>query len=130
MMKNNLALVVKDEADSLSVVKRVVSACEEVKGKDVSILDVRSLSDFADFFVIVSGRSDRQVQGITNRVIEELLRSGARPLSVEGYEDGQWVLVDCGDVVVHVFYEEAREFYDLESLWMRAKRVSVLGEVA
>lgn len=130
MMKDNLALVVKDEADSLSVVKRVVSACEEVKGKDVSILDVRSLSDFADFFVIVSGRSDRQVQGITNRVIEELLRSGARPLSVEGYEDGQWVLVDCGDVVVHVFYEEAREFYDLESLWMRAKRVSVLGEVA
>jgi len=130
MMKDNLALVVKDEADSLSVVKRVVSACEEVKGKDLSVLDVRSLSDFADFFVIVSGRSDRQVQGITNRVIEELLRSGARPLSVEGYEDGQWVLVDCGDVVVHVFYEENREFYDLESLWMRAKRVSVLGEVA
>ncbi len=130
MMKDNLALVVKDEADSLSIVKRVVSACEEVKGKDLSILDVRSLSDFADFFVIVSGRSDRQVQGITNRVIEELLRSGARPLSVEGYEDGQWVLVDCGDVVVHVFYEENREFYDLESLWMRAKRVSLLGEVA
>lgn len=130
MMKDNLALVVKDEADSLSLVKRVVSACEEVKGKDLSVLDVRSLSDFADFFVIVSGRSDRQVQGITNRVIEELLRSGARPLSVEGYEDGQWVLVDCGDVVVHVFYEENREFYDLESLWMRAKRVSVLGEVA
>lgn len=130
MMKDNLALVVKDEADSLSIVKRVVSACEEVKGKDVSVLDVRSLSDFADFFVIVSGRSDRQVQGITNRVIEELIKSGARPMSVEGYEDGQWVLVDCGDVVVHVFYEENREFYDLESLWMRAKRVSVLGEVA
>jgi ribosome-associated protein len=130
MMKDNLALVVRDEADSLSIVKRVVSACEEVKGKDLSVLDVRSLSDFADFFVIVSGRSDRQVQGITNRVIEELIKSGAQPMSVEGYEDGQWVLVDCGDVVVHVFYEENREFYDLESLWMRAKRVSVLGEVA
>jgi ribosome-associated protein len=130
MMKDNLALVVKDEADSLSIVKRVVSACEEVKGKDLSVLDVRSLSDFADFFVIVSGRSDRQVQGITNRVIEELIKSGARPMSVEGYEDGQWVLVDCGDVVVHVFYEENREFYDLESLWMRAKRVTVSREVA
>jgi ribosome-associated protein len=130
MMKDNLALVVKDEADSLSIVKRVVSACEEVKGKDLSVLDVRSLSDFADFFVIVSGRSDRQVQGITNRVIEELIKSGARPMSVEGYEDGQWVLVDCGDVVVHVFYEENREFYDLESLWMRAKRVTVPREVA
>jgi ribosome-associated protein len=130
MMKDNLALVVKDEADSLSIVKRVVSACEEVKGKDLSVLDVRSLSDFADFFVIVSGRSDRQVQGITNRVIEELIKSGARPMSVEGYEDGQWVLVDCGDVVVHVFYEENRKFYDLESLWMRAKRVSVTRDFA
>lgn len=130
MMKDNLALVVKDEADSLSIVKRVVSACEEVKGKEISVLDVHSLSDFADFFVIVSGRSDRQVQGITNRVIEELIKSGARPLSVEGYEDGQWVLVDCGDVVVHVFYEENRKFYDLESLWMRAKRVQVSREVA
>jgi ribosome-associated protein len=70
------------------------------------------------------------VQGITNRVIEELIKSGARPLSVEGYEDGQWVLVDCGDVVVHVFYEENRKFYDLESLWMRAKRVQVPREVA
>jgi ribosome-associated protein len=130
MMKDNLALVVKDEVDSLSIVKRVVSACEEVKGKEISVLDVHSLSDFADFFVIVSGRSDRQVQGITNRVIEELIKSGARPLSVEGYEDGQWVLVDCGDVVVHVFYEENRKFYDLESLWMRAKRVQVPREVA
>jgi ribosome-associated protein len=130
MMKDNLALVVKDEADSLSIVKRVVSACEEVKGKEISVLDVHSLSDFADFFVIVSGRSDRQVQGITNRVIEELIKSGARPLSVEGYEDGQWVLVDCGDVVVHVFYEENRKFYDLESLWMRAKRVSVTRDFA
>lgn len=128
-MKDNLALVLKDDADSRTVVKRVVNACEEVKGKDVTVLDVRSLSDIADFFVVVTGRSDRQVQGITNRVIEELLRSGARPLSVEGYEDGQWVLVDCGDVVVHIFYEPTREFYDIESLWMRAKRLS-LAEVA
>lgn len=128
-MKDNLALVLKDDTGSLATVKRVVNACEEVKGKDVSILDVRTLSDLADFFVVVSGRSDRQVQGITNRVIEELLRSGARPISVEGYEDGQWVLVDCGDVVVHIFYEPAREFYDIESLWMRAKRLS-MAEVA
>jgi ribosome-associated protein len=128
-MKDNLALVLKDDAGSLATVKRVVNACEEVKGQGVSVLDVRTLSDIADFFVVVSGRSDRQVQGITNRVIEELLRSGARPSSVEGYEDGQWVLIDCGDVVVHVFYEPVREFYDIESLWMRAKRLSA-AEVA
>lgn len=124
-MKDNLALVVKDDADSLALVKRVVNACEEVKGQDLTVLDVHSIADFADYFVVVSGRSDRQVQGLTNRVIEELYRNGAKPLSVEGYEDGQWVLVDCGDVVVHIFYEPVREFYDLESLWMRAKRLSI-----
>ncbi|MFO0417727.1 MAG: ribosome silencing factor [Pseudomonadota bacterium] len=124
-MNKNLALVVKEDSDSLSTVKRVVSACEEVKGQNISVLDVHSISDFADYFVVVTGRSDRQVQGITNRVVEELYRAGAKPQSIEGYEDGQWVLVDCGDVVVHVFYEPVREFYDIESLWMRARRLPV-----
>ena len=122
-MRDNLALVVKDDADSLATVKRIVRACEDVKGQETTILDVHSISDFADYFVVVSGRSDRQVQGITNRVIEELCRSGVKPLSVEGYEDGQWVLVDCGDIVVHIFYEPVRALYDIESLWMRAKRL-------
>ena len=122
-MKDNLALVVKDDAGSLAIVKRIVKACEEVKGQETTILDVHSISDIADYFVVVSGRSDRQVQGITNRVIEELCRSGVKPLSVEGYEDGQWVLVDCGDVVVHIFYEPVRTVSDIESLWMRAQRV-------
>jgi ribosome-associated protein len=125
IMRENLALVVKEDADSLAVVKRVVSACEEVKGRDLTVLDVHSISDFADYFVVVSGRSDRQVQGLTNRVVDELCRAGIKPLSVEGYEDGQWVLVDCGDVVVHLFYEPVREFYDIESLWMRAKRLQL-----
>jgi ribosome-associated protein len=122
-MRDNLALVVKDDADSLATLKRIVNACEEVKGQETTILDVHSISDFADYFVVVSGRSDRQVQGITNRVIEVLCRSGVKPLSVEGYEDGQWVLVDCGDIVVHIFYEPVRALYDIESLWMRAKRL-------
>ncbi|MFN4897086.1 MAG: ribosome silencing factor [Pseudomonadota bacterium] len=122
-MTDNLALVVKEDAASLTTVKRIVRACEDVKGQETTILDVHSISDVADYFVVVSGRSDRQVQGITNRVVEELCRSGVKPLSVEGYEDGQWVLVDCGDVVVHIFYEPVRALYDIESLWMRAKRL-------
>lgn len=124
-MRKNLALLVREDADSLTLVKRVVHACEEVKGKDIAILDVHSISDFADYFIVVSGRSDRQVQGITNRVIEELCTCGSKPISVEGYERGQWVLVDCGAVVVHIFYEPVREFYDIESLWMRAKKISI-----
>lgn len=122
-MRDNLAVVVKDDVDSLNAVKRVVNACEEVKGRDIAVLDVRLVSDIADYFVVVSGRSDRQVQGLTNRVVDELYRIGLKPLSVEGYEDGQWVLIDCGDVVVHVFYEPVRSHYDIESLWMRAKRL-------
>jgi ribosome-associated protein len=124
-MKNNLAYAVRDDAESLRIVKRVVGACEDVKGKDISVLDVRSLSDVADFFVIASARSDRQVQGLTNRVVEELYHSGTRPLAVEGYEEGQWVIIDTGDVVVHLFYEPVREHYDLESLWMRAQKLEL-----
>ncbi len=126
-MKNNLALALRNESDSVKVLQRVVAACEDVKGMDIAVLDVHAVSDFADYFVVVSGRSDRQVQGLTNRVIEELYASGMRPLSVEGYEDGQWVLVDCGEVVVHVFYEPVRAFYDIESLWMRAQRLELPG---
>jgi ribosome-associated protein len=122
-MRKNLALVVREDAGSLDTVRRIVKACEEVKGQETTILDVHSISDIADYFVVVSGRSDRQVQGITNRVIEELCRSGVKPMSVEGYEDVQWVLVDCGDVVVHIFYEPVRAMYDIESLWMRAERI-------
>ena len=122
-MKKNLAVIGANKAESLLVAKQIVQACEDVKGHEVVVLDVASISDIADYFILASGRSDRQVQGITNRVIEELAKQGTRPLSVEGYEDGQWVLIDCGDVVAHVFYEPMRELYDLESLWMRARKL-------
>lgn len=125
-MKENLALVGSSSAETMAVAQGIVQACEDVKGKDIVVLDVASISDVADFFIVASGRSDRQVQGITNRVIEELARKGVRPLSVEGYEDGQWVLIDCGEVIVHVFYEPVREVYDLESLWMRARRLQMV----
>lgn len=124
-MKKNLALVVKEAADSFDVLKRVVEACEDVKGQELSVLDVHQISDFADYFVLVSGRSDRQVQGITNRVIEELSQIGVSAVSVEGYDEAQWVLIDCGEVVVHVFYEPVREHYDIESLWIRGERVQL-----
>jgi ribosome-associated protein len=125
-MKKNLAVVGANKDESLSIARRIVQACEDVKGQEVVVLDVASISDFADYFIVASARSDRQVQGITNRVIEELSKLGVRPLSVEGYEEGQWVLIDCGDVVAHVFYEPMRSTYDLESLWMRARKLNVV----
>ncbi|MEY4668987.1 MAG: hypothetical protein RL518_1686 [Pseudomonadota bacterium] len=125
-MKKNLAVVGSTKDESLAVSKRIVEACEEVKATEVVVLDVASVADFADYFIVASGRSDRQVQGITNKVIEELAKLGIRPLSVEGYQDGQWVLIDCGDVVAHVFYEPVRSEYDLESLWMRARKLDIV----
>ena len=94
------------------------------KAYDLVVLETGRLTSIADYFVICSGRSDTQVQAIAQAVEEHLLGTlGERPLSIEGLPHAQWVLLDYGDVVVHVFYVPVREFYDLERLWMRAPRV-------
>jgi ribosome-associated protein len=86
------------------------------------VLDLRGQSPLADYFLILSGRSDTQVRAIADAVEERCRRDRVRPLSVEGARRGQWILLDFGDFVVHVFYKPVREFYDLERLWSRAPR--------
>ena len=93
------------------------------RAKDLVLLDVGGLSSFADYFLICSGKSSRQVQGIADRVEEGLREIGIKPMGVEGRREGHWILMDYGDVIVHVFYEPTRFFYDLESLWFEAKNV-------
>ena len=95
------------------------------KAYDLVVLDTAALTSIADYFVICSGRSDTQVQAIADAVREHLAGFGVKPLAVEGYERGQWVLLDFGDVVVHVFYVPVRTFYDLERLWTRAPRAQL-----
>jgi len=95
----------------------------ERKAYDLVLMEVGQLSSLADYFLICTGRSDTQVQAIAQSIEENLGRAGLRPLAVEGYPAGQWVVMDYGDVVVHIFYEPVREFYDLERLWARAPRV-------
>jgi len=95
----------------------------EKKAYDLVVMEVGQLTSLADYFLICTGRSDTQVQAIAQSVEENLKRLGIRPLSVEGYPHGQWVVMDYGDIVVHAFYEPVREFYDLERLWSRAPRV-------
>jgi ribosome-associated protein len=95
------------------------------KAYDLVVLEMGGVSSIADYFVICSGRSDTQVQAIAEAIEETLRRRGERPLSVEGLPHGQWVLMDCGDVVVHIFYVPVRDFYDLERLWVRAPRVEL-----
>jgi ribosome-associated protein len=100
---------------------------EAVLGKKadaVVALDVRGLTSIADTFIICSGRSSRQVSAIAEHVERFLKDNGIRPLSVDGRKEGHWVLMDYGDIIVHVFYEETRNFYDLEGLWLDAKRIT------
>lgn len=95
----------------------------EKKAYDLVLIEVRDFSSLADYFLICTGRSDTQVQAIVQGVEENLARFGLRPASVEGVQHAQWAVADYGDVVVHVFNEPVRAFYDLERLWMRAPRV-------
>lgn len=104
---------------------RVAQAALEKKAEDLVILDLRGLTSYTDFLIICSGRSDRQVQAIAEGIEVSLKQEGVRTLGSEGYTEGQWVLLDFGEVVVHVFYQHLRDFYDLEGLWSDAPRVEV-----
>jgi ribosome-associated protein len=95
------------------------------KGLEPVILDVRGLSSLGDYFIICSGTSKRHVQALAQHLQAALGQAGVKPLGVEGQEDGQWVLLDYVDVVIHLFITPLREFYDLEGLWVEAKRLPI-----
>jgi len=95
----------------------VLDALSDMKALDVKILDVRGLTDIADTMVIASGTSDRHVRSVAQRVIEKTKQSGFRPHGVEGQQDGDWVLIDLSEMIVHVMLPRVREFYGLEKLW-------------
>jgi ribosome-associated protein len=112
--------------------KALVCAREALQHKalDLVLLDLIGLSSFTDFFLICSGKSGRQVQGIADKLEASLTQLGIKPLGIEGRVEGHWVLMDYADVVIHIFYEPVRYFYDLESLWSDAKRVNCCSEDA
>ncbi len=115
--------VALEHGASFETAKIAANAALDKKAENVVILDVRGLTSYADYFVVASGSSDRQVTAIADSVEEKMKKSGHRTIGVEGYTRGHWVLLDFGDVVAHVFYEEARAFYDIEGLWADARRI-------
>ncbi len=105
-------------------------AADSKKAEGIVVLDVQPFSSVADHFLICSGGSDRQVRAIAEAIEEQLAQSGEKPLAVEGYQKGTWVLIDCADLIIHVFDDEMRRFYDLERLWYRAAPLEVPGVAA
>lgn len=97
--------------------KLVVDALEDIKGEDIKVLDVREITDIADYMILASGNSGRQVRALAQNVAEEAKKNDVMPIGTEGEEKAEWVLVDLGDVIVHVLRHETREFYQLEKLW-------------
>ena len=112
-------------SDGLQKALLCTRAALERKAIDLVVVDVGALTSITDYLLICTGRSDRQVQSIAQAIEEALGTQGIRPISIEGMRRGQWVLLDYGDVVVHVFYQPVREFYDLERLWEHAPRVQI-----
>lgn len=117
--------VIRNVSDTKRLALVAAEAALEKKALEPVLLDVRGATSYTDFILVVSGRSDRQVQSIADGIVERMAKERVRPLGVEGDSEGQWILVDLGDVVVHVFYHQLREFYDLEGLWSDAPRIGL-----
>ena len=117
------------EAELDERIRMALTAASEKKAIDSVVLDLREIASFTDYFVIASGTNERQVQAISDEVLETLKKAGTAAARVEGYKSAEWILLDYGDFVVHVFDEKARKFYDLERLWREAQRVELPPEL-
>ena len=114
--------------DVFDKVKVAVAAAEDKKASEVTVLKLIEVTTFADYFVICSGNSARQVQAIADEIEENLRNQKVRPLHIEGYKNAEWVLMDYGPLIVHVFTEQARRFYDLERLWRDAEKMEGIND--
>lgn len=102
-----------------------VNAALEKKAKNIIILNMQKVTSFADYSIVCSGTSDRQVQSIAQAIEENMKKSGFLPLGIEGERTARWILMDYADIIVHVFYEPVRDFYDMERLWSDAPKMEI-----
>ena len=124
---------IASEAQSAALDERMrtaLNAAGEKKAIDIVVLDLRAVASFTDYFVITSGANQRQVQAISDEVADTLKQAGTPAARIEGYRTAEWILLDYGDFIVHVFDEKSRRFYDLERLWREGKRVELPERLA
>jgi ribosome-associated protein len=114
-----------EQIDTFEKVKIAAAAAEDKKAADVTVLKLIGVTTFTDYFVICSANSSRQVQSISGEIEDALRAKKVRPLHIEGYSNAEWVLMDYGTFIVHVFNEKSRQFYDLERLWRDAEKVEL-----
>ncbi len=117
------------EAELDERIRIALSAASEKKAINSVVLDLREIASFTDYFLITSGTNERQVQAISDEVVETLKKAGTAAARVEGYKSAEWILLDYGYFVVHVFDEKARKFYDLERLWRESRQVELPPEL-
>lgn len=110
--------------DSMEMAKLVIEALEDKKAEDIKVIDISEVSVLADYFIIAGGNNNSQIQALSNNVEEKLGRAGYPVKQIEGYETANWILMDFGDVIVHIFDKENRLLYDLERIWRDGKMVS------
>jgi ribosome-associated protein len=113
--------------NSADMARLAAGAALDKKALEPIVIDLRGISSVAEYFVIVTGTSDRHVQAVAENIIEAFRAIGVKPLGEEGLREGRWVLLDYGEVVVHVFLEPVREYYDIERLWIDAPRLDLTG---
>lgn len=107
------------------IAKIAYAALDEKKGEDIKIIDINDISVVADYFMITGGTNRNQVQALVDNVTEELGKQGVEPKHIEGYNTANWILLDYGDVIIHVFNQEDRLFYDLERIWKDGKSITI-----
>lgn len=112
--------------DSITeLIKVTKNAIEEKKGEDIRIIDIHDISSFADYFIIAAGSNKKQIQTIADNIEEKLGKLGKEPKGIEGYPEASWVLMDYGEIIVHIFSAEERLFYDLERIWKDGKEIDL-----
>lgn len=117
--ENEMPPVVKDDLAGKELLELIIQSLENDKAEEIVQIDLRGRSSIGDFMVICSGRSSRQVSAISEKLVERVKQATGRTSKIEGKETGDWVLIDTGDVIVHVFRPEVREFYQLEKMWIQ-----------